>query len=43
MLIDEKLFEIHETIQLLEDPEEFRERVEEGLELIKKEDEEDNN
>jgi hypothetical protein len=34
MLIDQKLFEIHEIIQLLEDPAELRERVEEGLNLI---------
>jgi hypothetical protein len=40
MLIDEKLFEIHEIIQLLEDSAEFTERVQEGLNLIKEEAEE---
>jgi hypothetical protein len=40
MLVDEKLFEMHEIIQLLEDPEELRERVKEGLDLIKEEAEE---
>jgi hypothetical protein len=35
MLIDTD-FEIHEIIQLLEDPEEFSERVQEGIELIRR-------
>jgi hypothetical protein len=40
MLIDETTFEIHEIIQLLEDPVELRDRVEEGLNLIKEKEEE---
>ena len=37
MLIDEKLFEIAEILQLFESEEDFVERVNEGLDLIQDE------
>lgn len=37
MLIDEKLFEIQEILQLFEGPEELNERIQEGVDLMKEE------
>ena len=37
MLIDEKLFEIPEILQLFEGPDELNERIKEGIDLMNEE------